>query len=300
MPPPGSKRKALQEINLTQLPARSTVPKQTSTYSTKAATPNNEGSRGCLTAKSLEYQLQVEADKQRLACQRDRCLAREEAARAQEAREAEIAALRAEGLGDEDIEDFLDDPYANDSEDEPEPHPHKRSHGLQPQIYPNVCDQFGTGRIQENEFTFKATTAVVTAAAKPAMSNAVRRQTASSPAPLRSVTRDTVQPHDHPYASSPPPHPDSGAVDWNHKKQGRVDPMDPAVYRRHLRGLEVWRTYSERSGQALAHHQQHMHDHRRTHAGFPNIPMSPRKPAFNAAKFAHAAQALDEDEELDS
>ncbi|KAF8510919.1 hypothetical protein JB92DRAFT_2831395 [Gautieria morchelliformis] len=152
--------------------------------------------------------LQVEADKQRLARQRDRRLTREEAARAQEAREAEIAALRAEGLGDEDIEDFLDDPNANDSEDEPEPHP---------------------GRIQENEFTFKATTAVVTAAAKPAMSNAVQRQTASSPAPLRSVTRDTVQPHDRPYASSPPPRPDSGAVDRNHKKTGLGGPDGPSA-----------------------------------------------------------------------
>ncbi|KAF8511768.1 hypothetical protein JB92DRAFT_2831049 [Gautieria morchelliformis] len=51
---------------------------------------------------------------------------------------------------------------------------------------------------------------------------------------------------------------------------------------------------------ALAHHQQRMHDHRCAHAGFPNNPTNPRKPAFNAAKFAHAAQALDEDEELDS
>ncbi|KAF8463563.1 hypothetical protein JB92DRAFT_3103012 [Gautieria morchelliformis] len=64
--------------------------------------------------------------------------------------------------------------------------------------------------------------AVVTAASKPSVSNAVRRQTASSPVPLRA------------------------------------------------------------------------------HAGFPNIVTNPRKPAFNAAKFAHAAQALDYDEHSDS
>ncbi|KAF8531903.1 hypothetical protein JB92DRAFT_2847402, partial [Gautieria morchelliformis] len=46
------------------------------------------------------------------------------------------------------------------------------------------------------------------------------------------------------------------------------------VYRRHLRSLEAWRTYSERSGQALACHQQRMHDHGRAHAGFPNIPQT--------------------------
>ncbi|KAF8509391.1 hypothetical protein JB92DRAFT_2946949 [Gautieria morchelliformis] len=72
------------------------------------------------------------------------------------------------------------------------------------------------------------------------------------------------------------------------------------VYRRHLRGLEAWRMYSERSGQALARHKQRMHDHGCAHAGFPNIPTNPRKPAFNAAKFARATQALDEDKELDS
>ncbi|KAF8511767.1 hypothetical protein JB92DRAFT_3117719 [Gautieria morchelliformis] len=106
MPPPGSKRKALQEINLTQLPAHSTMPKKTLTYNSTntrgrehgsrlgtcslpvvpqplSVTPNNEGSCGCLTQKGLEYQLQVEADKQRLARQHDRRLAWEEEARAQ-------------------------------------------------------------------------------------------------------------------------------------------------------------------------------------------------------------------------
>ncbi|KAF8496068.1 hypothetical protein JB92DRAFT_3126276 [Gautieria morchelliformis] len=132
MPPPGSKRKALQEIPLTQLPSRSTVPKQTSTYSSMNSRGSEHRSRpgscGCLTAKGLEYQFQVKADKQRLAHQCGRHLAREEAARAQEARQAEIAALRDEGLGDEEIEEFLDDQYANDSKDEPEPQLHKCSH----------------------------------------------------------------------------------------------------------------------------------------------------------------------------
>ncbi|KAF8528549.1 hypothetical protein JB92DRAFT_3107063 [Gautieria morchelliformis] len=91
------------------------------------------------------------------------------------------------------------------------------------------------------------------------------------------------------------------------------------VYRQHLSGLEAWRTYSERSGQALARHQQRLHDHGQcvffhlfisepwsyflylvAHAGFPNIVTNPQKPAFNAAKFARAAQALDEDEHSDS
>ncbi|KAF8530817.1 hypothetical protein JB92DRAFT_3105817 [Gautieria morchelliformis] len=72
------------------------------------------------------------------------------------------------------------------------------------------------------------------------------------------------------------------------------------VYRRHLSGLEAWRTYSDRSGQALARRQQRLHDHGRAHAGFPNIVTNPRKPAFNAAKFARAAQALNDDEHSDS
>ncbi|KAF8524512.1 hypothetical protein JB92DRAFT_1413777 [Gautieria morchelliformis] len=72
------------------------------------------------------------------------------------------------------------------------------------------------------------------------------------------------------------------------------------VYQRHLSGLEAWRTYSERSGQALARHQQCLHDHGHAHAGFPNIVTNPGKPAFNAAKFARAAQALDDDEHSDS
>ncbi|KAF8500577.1 hypothetical protein JB92DRAFT_3099145 [Gautieria morchelliformis] len=72
------------------------------------------------------------------------------------------------------------------------------------------------------------------------------------------------------------------------------------VYRRHLSGLEAWRTYSERSGQALARRQQRLHDHGCAHAGFPNIVTNPRKPAFNATKFARAAQALDDDEHSDT
>ncbi|KAF8489224.1 hypothetical protein JB92DRAFT_1383383 [Gautieria morchelliformis] len=72
------------------------------------------------------------------------------------------------------------------------------------------------------------------------------------------------------------------------------------VYRRHLSGLEAWHMYSERSGQALAHHQQRLHDHGCAHAGFPNIVTNPRKPVFNAAKFARAAQALDDDKHSDS
>ncbi|KAF8532579.1 hypothetical protein JB92DRAFT_3091788 [Gautieria morchelliformis] len=114
MPPPGSKRKALQEINLTQLPAHSTMPKKTLTYNSTnsrghkhrsrlgtcslpvvpqplSVTPNNEGSCSRLTEKGVEYRLQVEADKQRLACQ---C------------------------LGDEEIGEFLNNPNGNDSEDE--------------------------------------------------------------------------------------------------------------------------------------------------------------------------------------
>ncbi|KAF8503073.1 hypothetical protein JB92DRAFT_2833467 [Gautieria morchelliformis] len=210
-----TKRKVLQEINLTQLPTRSTVLKKTSTHedSSSRTRPRlgpaptetlttNPSSRSCLTEKGLEYQIQVEADNQRLARQRECRLAREEEARALD---AEVTALRDEGLGDEEIAEFLSDPNANDSEDEPGPQTRMCSCG-----------------VQANEFAFKATMVVVTAASKPSVSNAVRRQTASSPVPLRA------------------------------------------------------------------------------HAGFPNIVTNPQKPAFNAAKFARTAQALDDNEHLDS
>ncbi|KAF8493143.1 hypothetical protein JB92DRAFT_2835239 [Gautieria morchelliformis] len=199
--------------DLTQLPTSSTVLKKTSTHedSSSRTRPRlgpaptetlttNPSSHSRLTKKGLEYQIQVEADKQQLAPQRERRLACEEEARALD---AEVAALRDEGLGDEEIAEFLSDPNTNDSEDEPGP-------------------QTRPGRMQVNKFAFKATMAVVTAASKPSVSNAVRRQTASSPIPLRA------------------------------------------------------------------------------HAGFPNIVTNPRKLAFNAAKFARAAQALDDNEHSDS
>ncbi|KAF8491554.1 hypothetical protein JB92DRAFT_3128317 [Gautieria morchelliformis] len=122
MAPAATKRKALQEINLTQLPTRSTVLKKTSTHEDSSSRTRP----------------------------------------------------RDEGLGDEEIAEFLSDPNANDSEDEPGP---------------QTCP----GRIQAKEFVSKATMAVVTAASKPSVSNAVRRQTASSPVPLQSVTRDAAQ-----------------------------------------------------------------------------------------------------------
>ncbi|KAF8503035.1 hypothetical protein JB92DRAFT_3208970 [Gautieria morchelliformis] len=257
-----TKRKALQEINLTQLPTCSTVLKKTSTQedSSSRTRPRlgpaptetlttNPSSCSRLTEKGLEYQIQVEADKQRLARQRERRLTREEEARALD---AEVAALRDEGLGDEEIAEFLSDLNANDSEDEPGP---------------QTCP----GRIQANEFAFKATMAVVTAASKPSVSNAVRRQTASSPVPLRSVTCDAAQPH-RPSASSPGPRPDNGHMDRTHGEQGLGPGASP----------------------------QRLHDHGGAHAGFPNIATNPRKPAFNAAKVARAAQALDDDEHSDS
>ncbi|KAF8497981.1 hypothetical protein JB92DRAFT_3125501 [Gautieria morchelliformis] len=506
---PVPKQKALQEINLTQLPTRSTVPKKASTHDESSSRTRplvgpaptetittNPSSRTRLTEKGLEYQIQ-------------------EQARAQEAWKVEVAALRDEGLGDEEIAEFLNDPNANDSAEDPEPQPRP-------------------GRIQANEFAFKGTTAVVTAASRPSVSKAVRRQTASSPIPLRSAV-----PPQRPYASSPDPHPENSHMDRTHEEQGLVDTMDPVgmtsgckrthaathdgahathsdadadstqerpeklrkfhkqkpkaadyeglanslltmamtefqvrvctknafpdtdvcedwaeecwrnacdrkgemhsltlrlttlitarastirgrvkdkavtkvvshynfkhgqqprqiehnkvlaaqlleddgyvyedfeestgiyqhpilenivleqwfpkkkradgitysasfhpipeptialvftaveyavsqwtsgihvkgsnftevgyakVYRRHLSGLEAWCTYSERSGQALARHQQRLHDHGRAHAGFPNIVTNPRKPAFNAAKFARATQALDDDEHSD-
>ncbi|KAF8458507.1 hypothetical protein JB92DRAFT_3137957 [Gautieria morchelliformis] len=129
---PVTKRKALQEINLTQLPTRSTVPKKSSTH-------DESSSRTCpllgpapTETITTNPKIQVEADKQRLARQRERRLAREEQAQAQEALKVDVAALRDEGLGDEEINEFLNYLNANDSEDEPEP-------------------QLRHGRIQANE-----------------------------------------------------------------------------------------------------------------------------------------------------
>ncbi|KAF8489412.1 hypothetical protein JB92DRAFT_3129460 [Gautieria morchelliformis] len=106
MAPAATKRKAPQEINLTQLPTHSTVLKKTSTHedSSSRTRPRlgpaptetlitNPSSRSRLTEKGLEYQIQVEADKQRLTRQWERRLTREEEARALD---AEVAALRDE------------------------------------------------------------------------------------------------------------------------------------------------------------------------------------------------------------
>ncbi|KAF8473611.1 hypothetical protein JB92DRAFT_3134826 [Gautieria morchelliformis] len=198
-----TKRKALQEINLTQLPTRSTLEDPSSVG---PGTNRNPHYQPQFTQSPDRKRTRVEADKQRLAHQRERRLAPEEEARALD---AEVAALRDEGLGVEEIAEFLSDPNANVSEDEPGP-------------------QTRPGRIQANKFAFKATMAVVTAASKPSVSNAVRRQTASSPVPLRSVTRDVAQPH-RPSACSPGPRPDNGHMDRTHGEQGLGPGVSPAA-----------------------------------------------------------------------
>ncbi|KAF8528550.1 hypothetical protein JB92DRAFT_3107067 [Gautieria morchelliformis] len=201
---PVPKRNALQEINLTQLPTRSTVPKKASTHDESSSRTHPLVGPAPTETITTNPKIQVEADKQRLARQRERHRAREVQVRAEEAWKVEVAALWDEGLGDEEIAEFLNDPNTNDSADDPEPQP---------------CP----GRIQANEFAFKGTTAVVTAASRPSVSKAVRCQTASSPIPLWSAV-----PPQRPYASSPVPHPDNGHMDRTHEEQGLVGAMDPA------------------------------------------------------------------------
>ncbi|KAF8523403.1 hypothetical protein JB92DRAFT_3110110 [Gautieria morchelliformis] len=278
---PVTKRKALPEINLTQPPTCSMVPKKSSTHNESSSRTcpllgpaptetitTNPSSRTRLAEKGLECQIQVEADKQQLACQREHHLAREEQARAQEALKVDVAALRDEGLGDEEIDEFLNDPNANDSEDEPDPQPRSR----QTRSIIHIILFY---------FIF--------------IVNALTLSSLHSRASFHPIPEATIA---LVFTAV-----EYAVYQWTsgiHVKGSNFTEVKYAkVYRQHLSGLEVWHTYSERSGQALARHQQRLHDHGRAHAGFPNIVTNPQKPAFNAAKFTPATQALDDNEHSD-